>query len=140
MATNAELAAENKALKAELQTKKEREAELTQAITNLEKKDFTPVEGKIGGMLVMTPDEYAAYSKENGCVMGRKIGTKTKCSIEELRALINSKWTPSMVMEKHGITAEDLKQLIWRLSKSELRGTPIKYSIERDFFDRSAGQ
>ena len=135
-----DLIAENEKLKEELKSKKEKEAELTATINDMENRDFTIVDGRVGNssILVMTPDEYRAYSKEHGRVMGRPEGTKTRCTIEELRALINSKWTPSMVMEKHGLSKEDLKQLVWKLSQSELRDTPIKYSIERDNFDRGA--
>lgn len=82
---------------------------------------------------ILTTSEYAEYSKANGRIMGRKRGVKTKCSIEELRALVNSGWKPSMIMEKHGINGEEFKQLVWALSKAELRDQPLKFSIEQDF-------
>ena len=141
--TRDELMTENKELKIALKTKEEKAAELTEEINFMQDRDYAASEdGSIQGtsMLVMTPDEYREWSAKNGRIMGRKKGQKTKMSIEELRALINSKWTPSMVMEKHGINAEDLKQLVWKLSKKEMRSTPIKYSIERDFFERGAGR
>ena len=90
----------------------------------------------INGCFTFTPDEYAEHSKQKGLIMGRRPDQKTQCTIEELRALINSEWTPKMIMEKHGLSAEDLKQLVWKLSKRELRGKPIKFSIERDMFSR----
>lgn len=92
--------------------------------------------GNTDGCLTMTPDEYKAYSASKGRIMGRLPNQKTKCSIEELRALINSDWTPSMVMEKHGMSENDLQQLIWKLSSQELRDRPIKLEIGRDFFGK----
>lgn len=136
--TNAQLEEELALVKEQLKTKEEREAELTDEIKEMENRDFKAVGGRVGNNIrVLTPDEYREFSAESGLIMGRDPKVKTKCSVEELRALINSKWTPSMVMEKHGLSAEDLKQLVWKLSKAELRGSPIKYSIERDNFDRS---
>lgn len=87
-------------------------------------------------VVILTASEYEKYSKANGRVMGRKKGVKTVCSIEELRALVNSGWTPSMVMEKHGMTEDDFKQLVWKLSKSELRDRPLKFSFEKDFIEK----
>jgi hypothetical protein len=134
-----EVIKENEALKKELVlTKEEKEAaeeRLTASIAAMQVPEI--VDGMAGENIhVMTPDEYRAWGKKNGTIMGRKAGQKTECSIEELRALINSNWAPSMVMEKHGIDDEELKQLVWRLSKAELRDNPIRYSIERDFFGR----
>ena len=113
------------------QLAKEKEAKLAAEINDMSN-------GLNGNMniKVMTPDEYREYSKEKGLIMGRHPNQKTKCSIEELRALINSNWTPKMVMEKHGLSAEDLKQLVWKLSKVELRDKPIKFSIEGNFFGK----
>ena len=123
----------NEQLKNELEEAKAREAALQEQIDEMEVPEI--VDGQTpSGIKVMTAEEYGKYSKENGRIMGRLPNQKTVCSIEELRALINSNWTPSMVMEKHGIDAEELKQLVWKLSKRELRDKPIKYSIERDFF------
>ena len=85
---------------------------------------------------ILTATEYAEYSKANGRVMGRKVGQKTKCSIEELRALINSKWTPKQIIAKHGMSDEDFKQLVWSLSKQELRDRPLKFDISQDFIER----
>jgi hypothetical protein len=118
--------------------KKLDEEKASKDIAEIADRDFEIVGGQIKGLniKVMTPDEYRAYSAENGLVMGRRPNQKTQCSIEELRALINSNWKPSMVMEKHGITPEELKQLVWKLSKKELRDKPIKFSIEGDFFGR----
>ncbi len=140
--------AELKQLKAELaETKKELEklteeqsARLAESIAAMEDAEFNIVNGKVEGLniKVMTPDEYKAYSAEQGRIMGRDPKQKTQCSIEELRALINSNWTPKMIMEKHGMDAEDFKQLVWRLSKKELRDVPIKYSIEGNFISKEA--
>jgi len=120
------------------QTEEEKEAEIERRVTErieaMADQNFTAVGGKIAGtkITVETPDQYRESSKKRGLVMGRHPSQKTKCTVEELRALINSNWTPSMIMEKHGISAEDFKQLVWKLSKKELRDTPIRFSIERD--------
>ncbi len=124
--------------KTEEEIEAEVEKRVTARIEAMEDRDFRPVKGRVAGtkIRVMTPDEYKAYSAENGLIMGRKPNEKTKCGIEELRSIINSNWTPGMVMEKHGLNAEDLKQVVWKLSNSELRERAIKYSIERDNFSR----
>ncbi len=124
--------------KTEEEIEAEVERRVTAAIEAMGDKEFKVKNGRIAGtkILVMTPDEYRVHSAKSGLIMGRKEGEVTKCSIEELRALINSNWTPSMVMEKHGMNVEGLKQLVWKLSKEELREKPIKFNIERDFFGR----
>lgn len=78
-------------------------------------------------LVVMTPSEYEAYSKAKGTIMGRRPDQKTKCSTEELRILINEGWTPEQVKDKHGMDDEELKQLVWKLSKEEQRDKPIKF-------------
>ena len=116
----------------------ESEERLTASLAAMEKRG-TPeiVNGKTStGILVMTAEKYAEYSKGKGLIMGRHPDQKTVCTIEELRALINSGWTPKRIMEKHGMNEEDLKQLVWALSKRELRDKPIKYSIEQNYFVR----
>ena len=60
--------------------------------------------GDIGACLTFTPDEYKAYSAAGGRIMGRLPNQKVKCTIEELRAAINSDKTPSWLMEKTGMT------------------------------------
>ena len=139
MPSNAELAEQLKEERAKNQelvkSKAEIEAELTEKIANMKVPTITNGQTP-GGIKIMTAEDYAKYSKENGRIMGRRPDQKTECTIEELRALINSNWSPKMVMEKHGIDADELKQLVWALSKAELRDKPIKYSIERDQFGR----
>ena len=101
-------------------------------------KEIQEMDGQFTGthIKVLTPDEYREYSAKQGLIMGRHPNQKTRCTIEELRALINANWTPKMVMEKHGLSAEELKQLVWQLSKRELRDKPIKFSIENNFFSK----
>jgi len=94
--------------------------------------------GDTGACLTFTPDEYRAHSAASGRIMGRLPSQKTKCTIEELRAAINSDKTPSWLMEKHGMTEFDLQQLIWKLSTQELRDKPIKLNFKRDFFGKEA--
>ena len=82
---------------------------------------------------IMTAEEYGDYSKANGRFEGRKKGQKMKPSIEELRALINSGRKPKYMMEKWGIDADEFKDLVWKLSKRELRDKPLRFDIARDF-------
>lgn len=95
------------------------------------------IEGEIvsSGIQVMSAEEYMEYSKANGrTAFGGEKGVKIDASVEELRALINSKWKPSMVMEKFQWDEEDLKQKVWALSKKELREKPIHFDVKNDFF------
>lgn len=80
------------------------------------------------GVLTMTTEEYAEYSEKNGTYMGRPKGTKSKLTTQELRVLINAEWNPKMIQDKHGISDEELKQVIWALSKEERRDSPIVYN------------
>ena len=86
-------------------------------------------------MATMTQPEYEEYSLAAGRTRyGGEKGVKVNATIEELRAYINSHWTPSMLMEKWQMTEEELKQLVWKLSKAELRDRPIKVNFKNDFF------
>lgn len=80
-----------------------------------------------GGSIVMTAKEYGDYSKKKGTIFGRKEGEKTMLSLEELRVLINSNWTRAMVMEKHGITAEELNNAVINLQNLERRERAINW-------------
>ena len=80
-----------------------------------------------GGIKVMSPTEYAEYSKANGRHMGRVLGTKTKLTTEELRVLINESYTPEQVKDKHGIDDAELEQVVWRLSTEERLDKPIRF-------------
>lgn len=86
-------------------------------------------------MATMTQPEYEEYSLAAGRTRyGGEKGVKVHATIEELRAYINSHWTPSMLMEKWQMDEEELKQLVWKLSKAELRDRPIKVNFKNDFF------
>ena len=74
-----------------------------------------------------SPDEYKAISKANGTFMGRPEGVVTKLSTEELRVLINEKWTPEDIKNKHGLDDEGLKQVVWKLSQEERLDKPLKF-------------
>lgn len=76
---------------------------------------------------VMSTLEYAEYSKANGRYMGREEGVKTKLTTDELRILMNEGWTADEVKDKHGLNDEELKQVVWKLSKEEQRDKPIKF-------------
>ena len=142
VATVAKLQEDLEATKAELATTKkltvEQSARLSKDIEAMAERDFDIVGGQVVGLniKVLTPDEYKDYSAENGLIMGRRPDQKTRCTIEELRSAINSNRTPKWIMDKHGMDADELKQLVWKLSKKELRDNPIKYSIEGNFFSK----
>ena len=112
----------------------ERIKQLENDINEMADMDMTAVNGKVAGtgIHVYKAEDWINKCKEKGMPFGRKNGQKVECTIEELRALINSNWSPSMIMEKYGMNAEGFKQLVWRLSKRELRDNPIRFSIERD--------
>lgn len=78
-------------------------------------------------LLVMTPLEYAKYSGDKGTFMGRRPDQKTVLTTQELRILINEQWTPEEVKDKHGLSDDELKQVVYKLSKEEQRDKPIKF-------------
>lgn len=86
-----------------------------------------------GKIVTMTTEEYQEYSEANDRFEGRKRGEKVQPTIEELRALINSGRKPQYMIRKWGISAEEFKDLVWKLSKRELRDAPLRFDIERDF-------
>lgn len=98
---------------------------------------FKPLEGEvlIKNSKTFTAEEYGDYSVKNGRTRyGNVKGVKVKATIEELRAYINSHWTPSMLMEKWQFTEDELTQLVWKLSRAELRDKPVKVNFKNDFF------
>ena len=111
----------------------ESEARLMALLTTMEEDG-----GDTGACITMTPDEYRVHSAAQGRIMGRLPNQKTKCSTEELRAAITSDKTPSWMMEKHGMSENELQQLVWKLSIEELRDRPVKLNIKRDFFGKEA--
>ena len=78
-------------------------------------------------IITMKASEYTAMHKKNGTPHGRPKGTKTVLTTEELRILINAGWAAKDVKDKHGIDSKELEQVVWRLSKEELRDSPIKF-------------
>jgi hypothetical protein len=90
-------------------------------------------QSETGKITIMTAEEYGDYSKANGRFEGRKKGQKTEATIEELRALINSGRKPQYMMDKWGLDEEEFKDLVWKLSKRELRDKPLRFDIKRDF-------
>ena len=87
------------------------------------------------GIVVRTASEYAEYSKANGRTSyGGEQGVETKPTIEELRAYINSHWTPSMLMEKWQFSQAKLVALVHKLSRKELRDVPVKCNFKMDTF------
>jgi len=129
------LEAENTALVDQVEllkdAKAQAEARLTKAIEDME----TPViiDGKVQaeGCKVFYGNEYTED------LLRRGIKIVSKFDIETLRAFINSDWSPSMVMEKFGLTEAQLQSYVWKLSEEELRGDkPIKLDFRRDVFGR----
>jgi len=82
---------------------------------------------------VLTPLEYQEYSKANDRFEGRPKNKKLKPTTEEVRALINAGKKPSYMMDKWGLNADEFKDLIWKLSKKELREQPLRFDIKSDF-------
>ena len=78
-------------------------------------------------LMTMTPLEYEEYSIANGRIMGREEGQKTRLFPEQLRVLINEVYTPDKVKDKYGINDAELEQIVFQLSKDELRPSPIKF-------------
>lgn len=76
------------------------------------------VEGELvgSGTMVMTPDEYAAYSKANGRIMGREPDQKTQLSPEEFVILSKEGWSPKRIMDKHGIDLKELQDVASRVA------------------------
>lgn len=76
------------------------------------------VEGEIvgSGVMVMTADEYASYSKANGRVMGREPDQKTVLSPEEFVILSKEGWSPKRIMDKHGIDLKELQDVASRVA------------------------
>ena len=128
------LEAENKALQESVelnkQAKEQAEARLVQAIEDMEQPLIIDGQVQGGGMTVFTGD---AYTKD---LLRRGVKITSKFTIEVLRAFINSDWTPSMVMEKFGLTQKELQSYVWKLSERELREKPIKLDFNRDMFGR----
>jgi len=86
-----------------------------------------------GKIAVLTPLEYQEYSKANDRFEGRPKGKKIKPTTEEVRALLNAGMKPSYMMDKWGLDADEFKDVIWKLSKKELREQPLRFDIKSDF-------
>ncbi len=130
-----ELEAENKALVEQNglleAAKKEADARLVTAIENMEVPTVINGQVQSAGCKVFYGNEYTED------LIKRGIKIESKFDIETLRAFINSDWSPSMVMEKFGLTKQQLQSYVWRLSEEELRGDrPIKLDFNRDLFGR----
>lgn len=90
---------------------------------SMEKKSFPEIitSSKEGSVMVMTPDEYREWSKSQGRIMGRLPNQVTFPTEEEMRILINSGYTRAMVKEKHGLSDEQINELLVRMSNKERR-------------------
>ena len=107
-----------------------------QAVAKIVKENVVIVPELVeSGIVVRTASEYEAYSKANGrSSMGGEIGVPQKATIEDLRSKINSRWTPSMFIEKWQMTEAMLMSLVHKLSKKELRDKPVICNFKNDFF------
>ena len=90
---------------------------------SMEEKSFPEIitSSKEGSVMVMTPDEYREWSKSQGRIMGRLPNQVTFPTEEEMRILINSGYTRAMVKEKHGLSDEQINELLVRMSNKERR-------------------
>ena len=80
------------------------------------------IEGEVitSTIKTMTEDEYREYSKKNGRVMGRAEGVKTKISMEEYGVLMKEpSWSEKDIMEKHGLTNEDMDAIKAKFKNSQ---------------------
>ena len=75
----------------------------------------------VGNVMVFTPDEYREWSKSQGRIMGRLPNQVTIPTEEEMRVLINSGYTRAMIMEKHGVSNEQIDRLLVSMSNKERR-------------------
>ena len=103
------------------EAKTSKDTELVETVAKTVMETQKALEGTVikGSLSRMTAAEYKAMSKKNGTVMGRKKGQKTKMSAEELRILINEKWTPEEIMEKHGLDKDEYLVVTKKLAKAE---------------------
>ena len=128
------LEAENTALVDQVQllkdAKEQADARLVQAIEDMETPVIVNGQVQAEGCKVFYGNEYSEDLKRRGIVI------VSKFDIETLRTFINSDWSPSMVMEKFGLTEVQLQSYIYKLSEAELREKPIKLNFKRDVFGR----
>ena len=127
-AENALLVGQNQLLE---DAKAQAEARLVSAISDMEQPAVINGQVQSAGCKVFYGNEYTED------LIRRGIKIVSKFDIETLRTFINSDWSPSMVMEKFGLTKEQLQSYVWKLSEAELRGDrPIKLNFQRDVFGK----
>jgi hypothetical protein len=125
---------ENKALQESVELNKQAkaaaEARLTALINDMDTPTIVNGEVQAEGCVIFKGNEYTEHLKERG------IKIVSKFDIETLRTFINSGWSPSMVMEKFGLSEASLQSYVFKLSKKEMRDKPIKLDFKRDIFGR----
>ena len=127
-AENQVLSEQNKLL---VDAKAQAEARLVATIENMEQPIIVNGQVQSEGCKVFYGNEYTED------LIRRGINIVSKFDIETLRTFINSDWSPSMIMEKFGLTRDQLQSYVWKLSEEELRGDkPIKLDFKRDLFGR----
>ena len=82
-------------------------------------------DSSVGSVMRMSVEEYKEWSKSQGKIMGREPNQKTYPTEEELRILINTGYTRSMIKEKHGLDDNDIDKLLISMSNKERRDKPV---------------
>lgn len=118
-------------LKTAVGLSKEAETRLLSELENMEAPVVVNGQVQAAGCQVFTGNGYTEDLQRRG------IAIVSKFDIETLRTFINSDWSPSMVMDKFGLSEAQLQSYIWKLSTQERRGDrPIKLDFKRDIFGR----
>ncbi len=111
--------------------KAQAEARLVATIKDMEQPMIVNGQVQAEGCKVFYGNEYTED------LLRRDINIVSNFDIETLRTFINSDWSPAMVMEKFGLTPQQLQSYVWKLSEEELRGDkPIKLDFKRDVFGK----
>jgi len=118
-------------LKTAVGLSKEAEKRLLVELENMEAPEVVNGQVQAAGCVIFKGNGYTEDLKRRG------IKVVSKFDIETLRTFINSDWSPSMVMDKFGLTEAQLQSYVWKLSTQERRGErPIKLDFKRDLFGR----
>ncbi len=109
----------------------ESEKRLLAELENMEAPQVINGQVQAAGCQIFKGNEFTEY------LLAKGIKIVSKFDVETLRTFINSDWSPSMVMEKFGLTEAQLQSYVWKLSTQERRGDrPIKLDFKRDVFGR----
>jgi len=87
-----------------------------------ESKKETPTiitKSRTSGVRRMSVNEYREWSLSHGKIMGRDPHQVTMPTEEEMRIMLKSGYTRGMVKEKHGLSDEQIDNLLKRMSFKE---------------------